>query len=236
MNERIRNLLSQSVQSEGIVVLFDDKNRDFSIFDETFLEEIRHMKEKNLAVEILKRLLKGVINGYKQTNIVQSARFSELLSQALSLYLKGMLTNEEVISELIRLAHQIKAAEKQGNELGLTAEEKAFYDALTQQEAVRQAYSDEQFIALTKELTDKLRKNRTIDWNKRESAQAGMRKMVKHLLREYDYPPEGQKQALEVVMQQCEQWAEQEYNKPLIVNSIHIDTYNDNSRHIHLSE
>lgn len=236
VNERIRNLLSQSVQSEGIVVLFDDKNRDFSIFDETFLEEIRHMKEKNLAVEILKRLLKGVINGYKQTNIVQSARFSELLSQALSLYLKGMLTNEEVISELIRLAHQIKAAEKQGNELGLTAEEKAFYDALTQQEAVRQAYSDEQFIALTKELTDKLRKNRTIDWNKRESAQAGMRKMVKHLLREYDYPPEGQKQALEVVMQQCEQWAEQEYNKPLIVNSIHIDTYNDNSRHIHLSE
>ncbi len=236
VNERIRNLLSQSVQSEGIVVLFDDKNSDFSIFDETFLEEIRHMKEKNLAVEILKRLLKGVINGYKQTNIVQSARFSELLSQALSLYLKGMLTNEEVISELIRLAHQIKAAEKQGNELGLTAEEKAFYDALTQQEAVRQAYSDEQFIALTKELTDKLRKNRTIDWNKRESAQAGMRKMVKHLLREYDYPPEGQKQALEVVMQQCEQWAEQEYNKPLIVNSIHIDTYNDNSRHIHLSE
>lgn len=236
VNERIRNLLSQSVQSEGIVVLFDDKNRDFSIFDETFLEEIRHMKEKNLAVEILKRLLKGVINGYKQTNIVQSARFSELLSQALSLYLKGMLTNEEVISELIRLAHQIKAAEKQGNELGLTAEEKAFYDALTQQESVRQAYSDEQFIALTKELTDKLRKNRTIDWNKRESAQAGMRKMVKHLLREYDYPPEGQKQALEVVMQQCEQWAEQEYNKPLIVNSIHIDTYNDNSRHIHLSE
>jgi len=236
VNERIRNLLSQSVQSEGIVVLFDDKNRDFSIFDETFLEEIRHMKEKNLAVEILKRLLKGVINGYKQTNIVQSARFSELLSQALSLYLKGMLTNEEVISELIRLAHQIKAAEKQGNELGLTAEEKAFYDALTQQESVRQAYSDEQFIALTKELTEKLRKNRTIDWNKRESAQAGMRKMVKHLLRQYDYPPEGQKQALEVVMQQCEQWAEQEYNKPLIVNTIHIDTYNDNSRHIHLSE
>ena len=235
VNERIRNLLAQSVQSEGIVVLFDDKNRDFSLFDDTFLEEIRRMKEKNLAVEILKKLLKGVINGYKQTNVVQSAKFSELLSQALSLYLKGMLTNEEVISELIRLAHQIKEAEQQGNDLGLTAEEKAFYDALTQQEAVRQAYSDEQFIALTKELTDKLRKNRTIDWNKRESAQAGMRKMVKHLLRQYDYPPEGQKQALEIVMQQCEQWAEQEYNKPVIVNHYHIDhvdtiNYNDNSQ------
>jgi type I restriction enzyme R subunit len=140
-----------------------------------------------------------------------------------------MLSNEEVIEELIRLAKQIKESEQAGNDLGLTKEEKAFYDALSQPEMVRKAYSDEEFVALTKELTEELRKNRTIDWNKRESAQAGMRKMVKHLLRQYDYPPEGQKQALEIVMQQCEQWAEQEYNKPLVVNHIHIDQYNDNS-------
>ena len=223
INERIKNLLAQSVQSEGIVVLFDEKKRDFSLFDEQFLEEIRRMKEKNLAVEILKKLLKGVISGYKHSNVVQSAKFSELLSQALSAYLKGMLTNEEVINELIKMALQMKAIQEQGNELGLTDEEKAFYDALTQQEKVREAYSNEQFIALTKELTETLRRNRTIDWNKRESAQADMRRLVKRLLRKYHYPPEGQEQALETVMAQCEQWADQEYDKPIVVNNIHID-------------
>lgn len=224
INERIKNLLSQSVQSEGIVVLFDEKKRDFSLFDEKFLQEIKNMKEKNLAVEILKKLLKGVVNGFKHTNVVQSAKFSELLSQALSMYLKGMLTNEEVINELIRLAMEIKNAEEQGNELGLSKEEKAFYDALTQQDSVRKAYSNDQFIALTKELTETLRRNRTIDWNKKESGQAEMRKLVKRLLRKYHYPPEGQEQALQTVMAQCEQWAEEEYESPINVSiNYHID-------------
>lgn len=234
INERIKNLLSQSVQSEGIVVLFDEKKRDFSLFDEKFLNDLRHMKEKNLAVEILKKLLKGVISGYKHTNVVQSAKFSELLSNALSSYLKGMLTNEEVINELINIALQMKSEQEQGNDLGLTDEEKAFYDALTQQEEVRKAYSNEQFIALTKELTEQLRKNRTIDWNKKESAQAGMRTLVKRLLRKYNYPPEGRESALNTVIAQCEQWADQEYETPQIVNHIvenhyhieHIDTLN----------
>lgn len=241
INERIKNLLSQSVQSEGIVVLFDEKKRDFSLFDEKFLNDLRNMKEKNLAVEILKKLLKGVVAGYKHTNVVQSAKFSELLSQALSMYLKGMLTNEEVINELINIALQMKSAQEQGNDLGLTDEEKAFYDALTQQEKVREAYTNEQFIALTKELTETLRKNRTIDWNKKESAQADMRRLVKRLLRKYQYPPEGQEKALETVMAQCEQWSDEEYESPLIVNQfienhIHIDTFNnyqdDHSQHL----
>lgn len=223
INERIKNLLSQSVQSEGIVVLFDEKKkRDFSLFDEKFLEDLKRMKEKNLAVEILKKLLKGVIAGYKHTNVVQSAKFSELLSNALSMYLKGMLTNEEVINELINIALKMKSAQEQGNDLGLTDEEKAFYDALTQQEKVREAYTNEQFIALTKELTETLRKNRTIDWNKKESAQADMRRLVKRLLRKYEYPPEGQEQALVTVMAQCEQWADQEYESPLIVTNVTI--------------
>lgn len=211
INERIKNLLAQSVQSDGVVELFNDKEREFSLFDESFLEDIKQMKEKNLAVEILKKLLKGVIGGYKHTNVVQSQKFSDLLSESLSAYLKGMLSNEEVIQELIRLAKQIKESEQAGNDLGLTKEEKAFYDALTQPEMVRKAYSDEEFVALTKELTEELRKNRTIDWNKRESARAQMRTMVKRLLRKYNYPPEGQEQALEIVMEQCNQWADQEY-------------------------
>ena len=235
INERIKNLLSQSVQSEGIVVLFDEKKRDFSLFDEKFLQEIKNMKEKNLAVEILKKLLKGVVSGFKHTNVVQSAKFSELLSQALSMYLKGMLTNEEVINELIRLALEIKNAEEQGNNLGLTKEEKAFYDALTQQEEVRKAYSNEQFIALTKELTETLRRNRTIDWNKKESGQAEMRKLVKRLLRKYNYPPEGQDQALQTVMAQCEQWAEEEYDTPIILANVTINEeihYHPGSVHV----
>lgn len=211
INERIKNLLAQSVQSEGVVVLFNDKEREFSLFNEAFLEDIKRMKEKNLAVEILKKLLQGVIGGYKHTNVVQSAKFSDMLSESLSAYLKGMLSNEEVIEELIKLAKQIKQAEQEGNELGLTKEEKAFYDALTKPEMVRKAYTDEEFVALTKELTEELRKNRTIDWNKRESARAQMRTMVKRLLRKYNYPPEGQEQALEIVMEQCNQWADQEY-------------------------
>ena len=211
INERIKNLLAQSVQSDGVVELFNDKVREFSLFDESFLEDIKQMKEKNLAVEILKKLLKGVIGGYKHTNVVQSQKFSDLLSESLSAYLKGMLSNEEVIEELIRLAKQIKESEQAGNDLGLTKEEKAFYDALTQPEMVRKAYSDEEFVALTKELTEELRKNRTIDWNKRESARAQMRVMIKRLLKKYNYPPEGQEQALEIVMEQCNQWADQEY-------------------------
>ncbi len=211
INERIKNLLAQSVQSEGVVELFNDKEREFSLFDESFLEDIKQMKEKNLAVEILKKLLKGVIGGYKHTNVVQSQKFSDMLSESLSAYLKGMLSNEEVIQELIRLAKQIKESEQAGNDLGLTKEEKAFYDALTQPEMVRKAYSDKEFVALTKELTEELRKNRTIDWNKRESARAQMRVMIKRLLKKYHYPPEGQEQALEIVMEQCNQWADQEY-------------------------
>ena len=211
INKRIRYLIEQSVKSDGVVELFNDKEHEFSLFDDAFLEEIKRMKEKNLAVEILKKLIQGVIGGFKHTNVVQSAKFSDMLSESLSAYLKGMLSNEEVIEELIRLAKEIKASENEGAELGLSKEEKAFYDALTQPEMVRKAYTDEQFIALTKELTDTLRKNRTIDWNRRESARAQMRVLIKRLLKKYNYPPEGQEQALEVVMEQCNQWADQEY-------------------------
>lgn len=211
INDRIAALLQQSVQSEGIVTLFSDQDKEFNLFDEAFLTDIRNMKEKNLAVQILEKLLKGVIAGYKHTNVVQSQKFSEMLSNSLSSYLKGLLSNEEVIEELMKLAAQIKAAEQQGNDLGLNKEEKAFYDALTQPEMVRKAFSDEEFIALTRELTETLRQNRTIDWNQKESARAQMRRMVKRLLKKYNYPPEGQEAALTTVMEQCNQWTESEY-------------------------
>jgi type I restriction enzyme R subunit len=152
------------------------------------------------------------LHKYQRTNLVQSKKFSDMLSASLSNYLKGMLTNEEVIAELLKMAEDIKKAEKEGNDMGLNAEEKAFYDALSTPAGVRQAYTSEQFVALTKALTEELRKNRKIDWNKKEQSRAKMRVMVKRLLKIHKYPPEGQEQALETVMAQCEQWADNEDN------------------------
>ena len=170
------------------------------------------MKEKNLAVKLLERLLKERIHSFERTNVVQSKKFSDLLNMALSNYLKGMLTNEEVIEELLKMAEEIKKNEEESNKLGLTVEEKAFYDALSSPEGIREAYTDEQFVALTRELTEQLRRNRTIDWNRKESARAKMRVLVKRLLKKYKYPPEGQEKALETVMAQCNKWADDDEN------------------------
>ena len=211
INDRIAHLIEQSIQSTGVINLFESK-RQFSLFDEGFLEELRKMKEKNLAVKLLEKLLKERISKYEHTNIVQSKKFSEMLNMALSNYLKGMLTNEEVIEELLKMAADIKKNEEEGNDLGLNTEEKAFYDALSSPEGIREAYTDEQFVELTKELTEQLRKNRTIDWNRKESSRAKMRVLVKRLLKKYKYPPEGQEKALEVVMAQCNKWADDEDN------------------------
>ena len=212
INERISRLLEQSIQSGGVINLFENKEREFSLFDESFVAEVKKMKEKNLAAQLLENLLKERIRKYERTNVVQSKKFSEMMNDALSNYLKGMLTNEQVIEELLALAQAIKESEEKGNELGLNAEEKAFYDALSSPEGVRQAYTDEEFVALTKELTEQLNKNKTIDWNKKETSRAKMRVMVKRLLKKYKYPPEGQEKALETVMAQCNMWADEEDN------------------------
>lgn len=212
INERIGDLLRQSVKTDGVINLFGDRQIEFSLFDEAFLQEVKNMKERNLAVELLTKLLKERIRQQQKTNITQSDLFSDMLSRSLSNYLKGLLTNEEVIQELLKMAQQMKHAEDEGNDLGLTSEEKAFYDALSTPEGVRQAYSDEEFVALTKELTEVLHTNRTIEWNRKESARAKMRVLVKRLLKKYKYPPEGAKKALETVMRQCDHWADDDEN------------------------
>ena len=212
INQRIGDLIRQSVKSDGVINLFGDKKVEFSLFDEAFLKEIKNMKERNIAIELLKKLMHEKIKQQQKTNIIQSDLFSEMLQLCLSNYLKGLLTNEEVIEELLKMAQQMKQAEAEAGDLGLTPEEKAFYDALSTPEGVRQAYSDEEFVALTRELTDVLHRNRTIDWNRKDSARARMRVMVKRLLKKYKYPPEGAKKALETVMRQCDHWADDEEN------------------------
>ena len=208
MNARINELLKQSIKSDGVINLFSDIKEEFSLFDPKFLEEVANMKEKNLAVELLKKLIAEQVSVYRRTNIVKSEKFSEIMQRSLNAYLNGMLTNEEVIEEMLKLAKQIAAAQKDGDQLGLTADELAFYDALTKPQAIKDFYENDELIAITKELADTLRRNKTIDWQKRESARAKMRMLIKKLLKKHKYPPEGMEDAVQTVMTQCELWTD----------------------------
>ncbi len=210
MNARINELLKQSIKSDGVINLFSDVREEFSIFDSKFLEEVANMKEKNLAVEILKKLIAEQVSIYRKTNLVKSEKFSEIMQRSVNAYLNGMLTNEEVIEEMLELAKQITAANEEGNKLGLTNDELAFYDALTRPQAIKDFYKNDELISIAKELTETLRRNKTIDWQKRESARAKMRMLIKKLLKKYKYPPEGRAEALQIVMMQCELWADNE--------------------------
>ena len=208
MNARINELLKSSIKSEGVINLFSDVKEEFSLFDPKFLEEISKMKEKNLAVELLKKLISEQVQIYRRTNVVKFEKFSEIIQGVMNRYLNGMLTNEEVIEELLKMAKQIREAHEAGDELGLSEDELAFYDALTKPQAIKDFYKNDELIAITKELTDALRKNRSIDWKKRDSARAKMRMMIKRLLKNHKYPPEGMDDAVATVMLQCELWTD----------------------------
>ena len=166
------------------------------------------MKQRNLALEMLKRLIEGQVRKYRKTSVVKAEKFSELLQSTVNSYLNGQLTNAEVMQELLNMAKEMMADRKEANELGLNNEEMAFYDALTQPRAIKDFYENSELIAITKELTETLRKNSTIDWQKKESARANMRRIIKRLLRKYKYPPEDQPEATETIMRQCELWAD----------------------------
>jgi len=206
INERINELLKASIQSKGVINLF--ANEEFSLFDPKFLDEISKMKERNIAVEILRKLLAEQVSLYRRTNLVKSEKFSEMLSDSMKRYINGLISNEQVIAELLKMAKDMANAHAEGDAMGLNDEELAFYDALTRPEAVKDFYKNEQLVAMTHELTDLLRKNRTIDWQKKESARAGMRRMVKKLLKDYKYPPEGMEDAISTVISQCEMWVD----------------------------
>ena len=208
MNARINELLKHSIKSDGVINLFSDIKEEFSLFDPKFLQDVANMKEKNLAIELLKRLISNQVSIYRRTNVVKSEKFSEIMQRSLNAYLNGMLTNEEVIAEMLKLAKQIAADRQEGEKLGLTADELAFYDALVKPQAIKDFYENEELISITKELAETLRKNRTIDWQKRESARAKMRMIIKKLLKKHKYPPEGMDDAVQTVITQCELWTD----------------------------
>ena len=175
---------------------------NIAILSEEFLEEVRGMKQKNLAVELLNRLLKGNIRTFSRRNLVQSKKFSELLEAAIRKYQNRAIETTQIIMELIELAKQINEAEKRGENSGLTSDELAFYDALAENESARDVMGDEILMQIARDLTTAIKNNISVDWAIRESVQAKMKMTIKRLLKKYGYPPDKTPKAVDIVMEQ----------------------------------
>ncbi|CEE00298.1 type I site-specific deoxyribonuclease [Caldibacillus thermoamylovorans] len=205
---RVNQMLQRSILSEDVIDVFDalglERPENVSLLSEEFLQEVRGLKYKNLAVEMLKKLLEGNLKVMEKRNLVKSEKFSEKLKKAINKYRNQAITNAEVIEELIKMAKEFKKAREEEKDLGLNEDEIAFYDALTADNIVKQFMDDETLKKIAQELTNAIKQNITIDWSVRKSAQAGMRRIIKRLLKKYDYPPKQAKTALEIVMKQAE--------------------------------
>lgn len=207
----LRQIMSKAVVSAEVIDIFKavGLNRpDIGVLSEEFLEDVRHMKERNLAVELLDRLLRDDIKARFKTNVVQQARFSELLQLSLQRYRNRAIETAQVIEELIEMAKKFHEAALQGDRLGLTPDELAFYHALATNEAAVRELGDATLKKIAVELTLKLRASVTVDWSVRETVRARLRVMVKTLLRRYKYPPDKQDEATETVLKQAEALAE----------------------------
>jgi len=202
----LRQILSHAVVSAEVMDIFAAaglERPNVGILSDEFLADVRKLKEKNLAVEVLERLLKGGIKSRFGSNVVQSRKFSELLQNSLTRYRNRAIETAQVIEELIAMAKQFQVAASRGEELGLTADEMAFYDALAANEASVRELGDKTLRKIARELTEKLRASNSVDWYVRESVRAKLRLMVKTILKKYKYPPDGQETATETVLEQA---------------------------------
>lgn len=203
----INQLVSQSVVTEDVIDVYQTlglEQPDLSILSDDFLKDVEGLKQKNVAVELLNRLLKGQVNSLMKTNVTVSKRFSEMLGNSINKYNSRSIETSKVIEELIQLAKDIKQEQQQGNELGLNSDEIAFYDALASHETAKEAMGDKELRAIAHELTKTVKENMGVDWSKRDSAKAKMRVAVRRLLKKYGYPPDLQKMAVEQVVEQAE--------------------------------
>ncbi|KAB0575670.1 type I restriction endonuclease subunit R [Ideonella dechloratans] len=203
----LRQIMSKAVVSAEVIDIFKAAglNRpDIGILSDEFLEDVRHMKERNLAVELLERLLKDDIQSRFKTNVVQQAKFSELLQLSLQRYRARAIETAQVIEELIEMAKKFQEAALRGERLGLNADEVAFYDALAANEAAVRELGDETLKKIAVELTQQLRASVTVDWSVRENVRAALRVKVRMLLKRYKYPPDRQDEATETVLKQAE--------------------------------
>jgi type I restriction enzyme R subunit len=203
----IRQIINSAVVSGEVVDVFNAVGLDkpnIGILDDDFLAEVRNLPERNLAVELLERLLEGEIKSRFAGNVVQSKKFSELLADVVKRYQNRAIETAQVIEELIAMAQKFRAAASRGDELGLSDDEVRFYDALADNESAVRELSDETLKKIAHELTENLRQNLSVDWSARESVRAKLRLMVKRILRKYKYPPDQQEAAVELVLQQAE--------------------------------
>ncbi|MBK7517546.1 MAG: type I restriction endonuclease subunit R [Betaproteobacteria bacterium] len=210
----IRQIISSAVVSEEVVDIFDAVGLDkpnIGILDDAFLAEVRNLPERNLAVELLERLLEGEIKSKFASNVVQNKKFSDMLTDVVQRYQNRSIEAAQVMEELVEMAKKFRAAAARGEQLGLTDDEVRFYDALVHNESAVRELTDATLKLIAHELTENLRQNLTVDWSARESVQARLRLMVKRILRKYKYPPDQQEAAVELVLQQAkalgEAWA-----------------------------
>ncbi len=203
----IRQIISSAVVSDEVVDIFDAVGLDkpnIGILDDAFLAEVGNLPERNLAVELLERLLQGEIKSKFAGNVVQGKKFSELLQNVIKRYQNRAIETAQVIEELIAMAKKFREAANRGAELGLSDDEVRFYDALADNESAVRELSDETLKKIAHELTENLRQNLSVDWSARESVRAKLRLMVKRILRKYKYPPDQQEAAITLVLQQAE--------------------------------
>jgi type I restriction enzyme R subunit len=207
LEHAIRQIVSKAVVSGEVVDIFAAaglKKPDISILSDEFLAEVRDMPHRNLAVELLQKLLKGDIRNRSRHNVVQARSFSELLEQAIRKYQNRAIETAQVIEELIQLAKDMRAAEARGEELGLSDDELAFYDALESNDSAVKVLGDDTLRLIARELVAMVKKNVTIDWTLRDNVRAQLRVYVKRILRKYGYPPDKQEKATQTVLEQAE--------------------------------
>jgi len=215
LDHAIRQIVSRAVVPEGVVDLFQAaglRKPDISVLSEEFLAEVRGMPHKNLAVELLRKLLQGEIRARRRRNVVQSRSFAEMLEQAVRRYQNRAIDAVQVLEELIELARQIREADRRGEQLGLSDDELALYDALAASQGPQAVLADDALRQVAQELVRLIRANVTVDWTVRENARAQLRVLVKRVLRKYGYPPDRQVHAAQAVLEQAEAlselWAE----------------------------
>jgi type I restriction enzyme R subunit len=213
LDSAVKQIVSKAIASEEVIDIFASaglKKPDIAILSDEFLEEIRHMPQRNLALEVLKKLLNDEIRSRSRKNLVQSKSFAEMLEQTIRKYQNRTIDAAKVILELIELAKEMREAHKRGEKLNLTEEELAFYDALETNDSAVKEFGDEILRTIARELVETVRKNVTIDWTVKESIKAKLRTMVKRILRKFGYPPDKQEKATQTVLSQaellCSEW------------------------------
>ena len=207
LDHAVRQIVSRAVASEGVVDIFAAaglEKPDISILSEEFLAEVKDMPQRNLAVELLQKLLKGELAVRRRKNVVQARSFAEMLERTLRRYQNRSVEAAQVIEELIQLARDLREANARGEALGLTEDELAFYDALETNDSAVQVLGDETLRGIARELVETVRGNVTIDWTLRENVRANLRRLVKRILRKHGYPPDKQEKATQTVLEQAE--------------------------------